>query len=1019
MRVNGLVASVSACAVSSSGDETDPVSTMHSALKRVRARSVRSTSVVALIASLFAMPALAQTAATTTPAPVAPQPAGTAPAVEDAGDVVITGSRITNSGFQAPTPTSVIGAEQLSLNAQPNVFATIAQLPSLQGSSGTTTNTFSTSSGQQGLSSFSLRGLGTIRTLTLIDNQRVVPANVTGVPDVSLFPQLLIKRVDVVNGGASSSYGSDAVGGVVNFITDTRYEGFKGNIQGAITKYGDDKTVLAQAAYGKALLDNRLHIVLSGEYDREGGVGPGDYGFGLAKGRDWFTGRTVVNRNVLNDGFPQYIVADYGQPYNQAKYGLITSGPLQGIAFDPAGNPVPFKYGSNGVPSKASNGAVIGCYPGFCVGGDTSGNVDAGRTLQSALKRWDGYGRVGYDFADNNEVYVTVNVAQVKTHNQPINGMARPGLTIQCSNAFVPASVKAQCVTAGITQFGFGTSNAILPSTRVDTDRRQFRYVLGAKGKIPLFGTDWSYDAYYQYGLNKTVVDVSHIMLNRHFDQAINATLLNGVIVCADPVARANGCQPINPFGATPPSAAALEYVQPTHSPYQHSRQRQDVVSLNFSGSPIDLWAGPLSIAFGGEWRKEAYRVNADPYGNGIGTQAGIPGTPYSAEYPADPILLTTGNNWFAGNYKNGRGKYNVKEAFFEADLPLFNAPDGIGRANLNAAARVTDYSTSGTVWTWKVGGTWDTPLDGFRLRAVTSRDVRAPNLSELFAAPVTTTQPNFLDPFRNVNVLAIQNTIGNPNLTPEIARNTSFGAVLANPKWLPGFSLSVDYYTIKIKDVIGTLGVNDIVQGCFNKTLPTCDAFNLNNPNGPNFINVQPFNLASIKTTGYDIEGSYRWARPLGLDGTLTVRGLATHIIKYVTDTGLPNTIPNDTAGINTGSTPNWKFLAIQTYETDKWSFLVQERWFSDGKYNNNYIECQSSCPAATPQHPTINNNRIKGSFYVDIGGSYKILPKVTAYFKVDNLLNQSPPYLPGFPSPSLYDILGRVYRVGLRFGF
>src|SRR6185369_10702362 len=110
-----------------------------------------------------------------------------------------------------------------------------------------------------------------------------------------------------------------------------------------------------------------------------------------------------------------------------------------------------------------------------------------------------------------------------------------------------------------------------------------------------------------------------------------------------------NGCQPINVFGATPPSAAALAYVQPANGPYQHSRQRQDVVSLNFSGSP------------------------ADPYGNGIAEQAGIPGTPYSAEYPADPILLTTGNNWFAGNYKNGRGKYNVKEAFFEADLPLVN----------------------------------------------------------------------------------------------------------------------------------------------------------------------------------------------------------------------------------------------------------------------------------------------------------------------------------------------------------
>lgn len=976
-------------------------------------RALLSASIFTLGLVLASAPAAAQTAA----ADPAASPSAAPATAADTGEVIVTGSRITSSGFRAPTPTSVVGAEQLQQNAQPNVFTTIAQLPSLQGSSGTTTNTFSTSSGQQGLSSFSLRGLGTIRTLTLIDNQRVVPANVTGVPDVSLFPQLLIKRVDVVNGGASSSYGSDAVGGVVNFITDTRFEGFKGNIQGAITKYGDDKTVLAQAAYGKSFLDNRLHFEVSGEYDHEGGVGPGDFGFRLAKGRDWFTGRTVINRNVLNDGLPQFIVADYAQPYNQGKYGLITSGPLQGIAFDAAGNPVAFKYGSNGVPSKAPNGAVIGCFPGFCVGGDTSGNVDAGRTLQSALKRWDAYSRVGYEVTNNNEVYVTVNVAQVKTHNQPINGMARPGLTIQCANAFLPASVQAQCAAAGITSFGFGTSNAILPPTRVDTDRRQFRYVLGAKGKLSVLGTDWSYDTYYQYGLNKTVVDVSHIMLNRRFDQAINATRINGVIVCADPVARANGCQPINPFGATPPSAAALEYVQPSHSPYQHSRQRQDVASINFSGSPVDLWAGPLSIAFGGEWRKEAYRVTADPYGNGINAQAGIPGTPYSAEYPADPILLTTGNNWFAGNYKNGRGKYTVKEGFIEADLPLFNAPGGIGRANLNAAARITDYSTSGRVWAWKVGGTWDTPLDGFRLRAVTSRDVRAPNLSELFAAPVTTTQPNFLDPFRNVNVLAIQNTIGNPNLTPEIARNTSVGAVLANPKWLPGFNLSVDYYTIKIKDVIGALGVNDIVLGCFNKTLPTCDAFNLNNPNGPNYINVQPFNLASIKTTGYDIEGSYRWARPLGLDGTFTVRGLATHIIKYVTDTGLPNTIPNDTAGINTGSTPHWKFLTIQNYDTDKWSLLVQERWFSAGKFNNNYIECQTGCPIATPQHPTINDNRIKGSFYVDIGATYKITPGLSAYVKVDNLFNQSPPYLPGFPSPSLYDILGRVYHVGLRF--
>ncbi|MEC7932350.1 MAG: TonB-dependent receptor plug domain-containing protein, partial [Pseudomonadota bacterium] len=203
--------------------------------------------------------AQAQTAPAAAPAQdvAPPQDAADTPP-PSAADIVVTGSRITTSGFNAPTPTTVIGEEQIANNAQPNVFNTIAQLPSLQGSTGAATGTFSTSSGQQGLSSFSLRGLGTIRTLTLLDGQRVVGANVTGVPDISMFPQLLVKRVDVVTGGASASYGSDAVGGVVNFITDTRFEGFKGNILGSITKYGDDETALVQGAYGASALDGRL-----------------------------------------------------------------------------------------------------------------------------------------------------------------------------------------------------------------------------------------------------------------------------------------------------------------------------------------------------------------------------------------------------------------------------------------------------------------------------------------------------------------------------------------------------------------------------------------------------------------------------------------------------------------------------------------------------------------------------------------------------------------------------------------
>ncbi|GLI96847.1 TonB-dependent receptor [Sphingobium sp. BS19] len=941
-----------------------------------------------------------------------PNPASADPVDQD---IVVTGSRITSSGFKAPTPTTMIGEAQIEANAQPNIFNTVAQLPSLQGSTGSTVNTFSTSSGQQGLSSFSLRGLGAIRTLTLLDGQRVVGANVTGVPDVSLFPQLLIKRVDIVNGGASSSYGSDAVGGVVNFITDTRFEGIKGNVQGGISTYGDDEQYLVQLAAGKSLLDDRLHVVLSAEYGDEAGVGGGEFGIGLAGGRDWFKQTTLINRNILNDGSPQYLLLDYAQPYNYTKYGLITAGPLQGIAFDQAGNPFQFQYGSNGTPSGNAAGTVNGCYPGFCIGGDLSGNVDAGRSLQSSIQRLNTYGRVGFDFAPDNEIYVTVNVAQVKTNNQPVGGMNRPNLTIQCNNPYVPASVQLACATAGITSFAFGTSNAALGNTQVYTDRRQYRYVAGAQGKVPLFGTDWNYDTYYEHGINYTDVDVTNIMLSRRFNQAIQATTLNGAIVCADPVARANGCVPLNIIGGAPPSAAALSYIMPKYGPYQKTRQTQDVVSVNVSGSPVDLWAGPLSIAFGAEYRHEYYKVRADPYGAGISDIS-----PSGGNYPADPALLVDGNNWYAGNYKNGQGAYSVKEAYLEVDLPLFSS-DAVGRANINAAARITDYSTSGTVWTWKVGGTWDLPIEGLRVRGVTSKDVRAPNLSELFAAPVTTTLPNFFDPFRNVNVLAIQNQIGNTALTPEIARNTTVGIALANAPWLPGFGLSVDYYKIKVTDLISSLGAADIVNLCFRNILPdACNAFNLNNQNGPNFINVQAFNLASIETEGVDIEASYVWQRPLGLEGTLTLRALATHIRKFVTDNGLFGSVPLDSAGSNLGNTPDWKWLAVQTYATDQFSLYLQERWFSDGVLGHNYVQCApGSCPASTNNNPTIDNNFMPGAFYMDIGGTYNVTKDITAYVKVDNLFDRAPAKSPYFANPNLYDVVGRMFRAGVRFKF
>lgn len=936
---------------------------------------------------------------------------------DDTTVVVVTASRLTSRGFKAPTPTTSIGALDIANNAEPNIFTTVAQLPSLQGSSGVATNTFSTSSGQQGLSSFALRGLGVSRTLTLLDGQRVVPSNIgTGAPDVSLFPQLLIKRVDVVNGGASASWGSDAVGGVVNFITDKKFEGIKGNFELGETTYGDDKQGLFQLALGKSFLGGRLHTAVALEYHREDGVPAGEFGENAANGRDWYRSSTLVNSGVTNNGLPQFTYVDHAQSYTYSKYGLITSGPLQGIAFDQNGNPYNFVYGSNGVPAKNAAGNVTGCYVGFCVGGDTSANVGVGATLQSSITRSNFYNRTSFDLDADNEIYFTINYAKVGTSNQPNPGFTEPGLTIQCSNPYVPTSVSTACATNGITKFTLGTVTPFLTSIKVNTERTQKRFVLGADGKFDMFGTDWHYDAYYQHGEENSDIAVHNLLLKARFTAAINATMLDGAIVCADPVARANGCQPINVIGNQTPSASAIAYLQPAVGAFQHTIQTQDVASFSFSGEPFSLWAGPVSMALGAEYRRETYRAVADPYGNGSTS-------PYTADYPADPLLSTSGGNFYAGNYRNGHGSYNVAEAFLEFNVPLINS-DALGQLNLNTAGRATKYSTAGDVQTWKVGLTWDTPLSGIRLRTVRSQDVRAPNLNDLFGPTVSTNLPNFTNPFNNTTLTVSQNAGSNPGLKPEIAQNFSFGVVLANPTWAPGFNASIDYYDIKLTDAISS-GPNatQLVQYCFDGSVPAaCSAFDLTGSNP--YVNVGSINAASIKTSGVDYELSYQLARPLGLEGNLVLRALATNVRDFTTTPGLPGTIPQQTAGQNSGATPDWKGLFVQSYSTSKYSLTLQERWLSDGVIGNQYVVCSSSCPVSTSNNPTLDNNSMPGATYVDFAGSYNIRPGVVAYFKIDNMFDQDPTPSPQTNTgldvnPALYDTLGRFYHAGVRFNF
>jgi len=956
--------------------------------------------------------------------------------------VIVSSTRITNIGFNAPTPITMVSADMIAKSAQPSVFDTVVELPALQGSIGSEVNTNATSTGLNGLSSFGLRGLGTIRTLVLLDGQRVAPANVTGIADINEFPQLLIQRIDVVTGGASASWGSDAVAGVINFITDKEFVGLKANILGGVTTYGDDANITAQLAAGTGFAGGKGHVEISGEYSNTAGVHPklGVNGFGLGPGtgidgRDWNVGPGIQMLSIAATppGLPQYTYGAFAQSFQAAKYGLITAGLLQGVAFGTGGMPFNFQYGSGGVPSHNAGGSVTGCVNPICFGGDLSAAGSNGTSIVDTLVRGDIYARVSYDLSPSLNIWATANISSVHSANTPNSVVGKnANLTIQCSNPFLPAVIVTACAANGIDSFQYGTANAEFPNfISVHVQRNQRRFVLGADGALNLFGRDWTWNGYFQHGENDTSIRVRNISLNPRYIQAIDATRdAAGNIVCSSALAQASGCAALNVIGNVAPDPTAIAYVIPSHGPYQSSHERQEVFSATVNGSPFSDWAGLVSIASGVEYREEAYDVRGDPYGNGVTAD-----DPSTAAYPADPILNASGNNWYAGNFHNAGGNYHVVESFLEAAIPLIDSP-AFGRADLNLAGRITGYSTSGQVSTWKAGAVWDTPLDGVRLRALQSRDVRAPNLSELFAANINT-NGSVINDFTGNNVTVLNVATGNTQLQPERSQTTNVGLVFL-PPWLPGFNFSIDYYRIAVKGEIASLTPQQEVDLCFGGNQAVCgQAIVTANGGPPQFfpfsqVIVKMLNLASVVTDGFDMEANIKFSlRDWAVPGDVSLHALLNHTSKFITDSGISGqpiaeSAGNMTLGAATASNvPLWKGFFTQDYANDPWDLTLTERWVSDGVFNKMYIECTVACPAPTVAHPTINLNQQAGALYFDIGGSFAFDKKIKVYFKIDNVANLSPPPSPAIGAqnygvnPAYYDVIGRMYRIGLRLNF
>lgn len=945
-----------------------------------------------------------------------------------AEQIVVSASRITSAGFNAPTPTTVLSSDDLAKQAESNVFTTVTELPSLMGSTGTATGNHGTSGGTNGLSAFGIHGVGTTRALTLLDGQRVVPASIGGTVDVSQFPQLLIQRVDVVTGGASASWGSDAVSGVVNFVLDNKFSGIKGNLLTGVSTYGDAENLTFQVAGGTGFANGRGHIVASFEYSYEAGIGTGTYGTGCvqAAGRCWYSAPAILPLSVAKTppGLPEYTFATNTEDYQETKYGIITRGPLQGLAFNADGTTYHFNYGAGQTPNHDATGTVTNCASPFCVGGDTTNNFGGGATLVGSLVRGNVYTRASYDIGSNTQIWAAFVGSQVRTRNVSMIGTYRPDyFTVQCDNAYLPASVTQDCATNHISSFMLGTLNASLPRNPTIVNQRDlWRYTVGIDGAFRVLGKDWTWNAYAEHANNNSSVLVHNILLTPYFKFATDAVRASdGTIVCRSAAAQAIGCQPYDLFGNFSPSSASLAWMQggtlsQQVGPDQLTHERQEAASISLNGKPFDLWAGPLSIAAGVEYREEAFKVVGDVDSNGGPN--------------VQPLLSTAGSNWVFGNFHNGGGNYHVTEGFLEVVVPLVN-DDSWGHADLDVAGRATGYSASGYVNTWKAGVTWDTPIDGVRLRALQSRDVRAPNLSELFAPP-SGINSSILDLVKpgipnQVNVLNQQE--GNTALKPEKSTNTQVGVVF-QPSWLPGFSLSADYWRLGIKGEIGALSNQQEVQLCALGNQAECSAL-LTVDGGPpqtsriTTVVLEPFNLATVVTDGVDYEASYQFdVENWDIPGSFVLRALATNITKFITNSGIPTTIPVESAGTNTGVTPHWKVFAQQTYNIDRWSFTVAERWISPGVISGNFIQCTTGCPLPTANNPTINNNRMPGAFYVDFGGSLDFSDIWRVYFKIDNVADVDPPPSPPIAAapnsdgsnPQLYDTIGRMFHVGVR---
>lgn len=930
-------------------------------------------------------------------------------------EITVTGSRIARPEIDSPVPLTTVNREQLLQRGVSNVSDILNELPQVAiGSTRTNTN-FLTSG--TGVSTVNLRGLGSNRTLVLVNGRRFVGGfgGDTAV-DLNNIPTDFLERVDNITGGQAAVYGSDAIAGVVNFVLRDSFEGLQVRAQGGVTDKGDNGRYFVSVTGGtKWGADDRGNAMLNFSFDRDNGLKSADRAISAQDCAGAICGPAAYSSFAPQGQF---------QLLNPAGTGAVRALP---------GNNNNFSYNPDG-SLAILNGYQSGQY-GF--------NRNGLRRISVPLDRYLVSGVFNYDLNSAIQPYVEVTYARTSS-NASIEPFALQNANVYDSggipitNAFIPTSVANAIAAANsdanpdnnVGSIGFRRRQNDVFDRSNRSERNTWRAVAGVKGDL---GSDFNYDVSYVYGhLNdfNSSQDIDTARYRQSLDSIrVGTGNVVGVdIVCRDTAARAAGCIPINLFGLGTADPRAAAYVQAVVPKSEDITNEQHVVTASIANSSLfDLGAGGVGIAAGVEYRYESVVDDLD-------------------------TLTNTGGN--SGNQiPDLRGSQDVREAFGEVNIPLLSDRGLFQFLGVNAAIRYSDYSTVGNVLSWNAGGEWE-PFNGFRLRGRYAVANRAPNNGELFSAPSETfagvtdpcdgitrtsagaadaacrtvpgiasffaANPNGTFRYTLADTQGINGFVGgNRNLQEETAKTITAGFTYS-PSFLRNLQFTADYFDIKIDGAISTLNRSDTVEKCLTTGATVyCDNVTRFASTGYlQTVNAQLINIAGFNVRGIDV--GLRFAQPLGLtsEDRLSVVANYTYLLDYKTRTD-PTAPEEEFAGTFGNGYSTHKLNARATYTTNGTGFSWQTVFLSGGPFVRNAFI--SNDPAV------VALNDVKDYWLHNIQISQDVGSKFTFFFNVDNLFDTKPQYLPGTPygtptgleTSADFDLFGRRFTAGARFSF